>query len=663
MAAPAAGADAPGEEASSRLCVKNIPKYLTDKRLKEHFSARGAVTDVKILKTRCGRGAGPGRGVRRGAAAGRGARRRAAAGRRRCAPPRGAGAAWRGGGRTRGAWPCASACRHAAPRGTCARRLAPPLSAAPAAPHPCCAARRRRDGQPRQMAFVGYRTTDEAAAALKYFNNTFIDTCRVTVEVRRAAGGRGRGSKTGGSGIALQAAEGRAAPADASARPPSCLQYARKFRDAAAPRPWSKYSEGSSRHDKLAGAGAGGDAAATAAGGKGAAGGDAGAAASGKGAAGAAGAAAGGKKGAKAAGAGGEGDERLAEFLALMQPRSKARVWSNDELLPGGLLPAAVAGKEKKGRRADAAAPPAKGAQPAKAAAAAGGPGRRSAGGAAEEADGEEAVAFEGDSSDGGDEEVFEVGSPAGGRRGKAGAGAARRGGSEEEESEEEDKEGGGKDAVVVDAGVSDLDYLRARMKSTLDDEEDEEEDEEDDEEEDSEEEGGSGGLGGRESEEQDDEEMAEAGGGGGSEEEEEGEAEEDGEEEDGAAGCGPGLDAAVRGDQTGVGPSGGGAPDDAERQVLETGRLFVRNLAYDTTEADLSEAFGAHGALEEVHLVLDRCGGGREGGVRAAGGAWARCRGKLCASGLRADDASLAPLLSPPQPQGRPRSPRASPM
>ena len=40
------------EEASSRLCVKNIPKYVTEKRLKEHFAAKGAVTDIKILKTK-----------------------------------------------------------------------------------------------------------------------------------------------------------------------------------------------------------------------------------------------------------------------------------------------------------------------------------------------------------------------------------------------------------------------------------------------------------------------------------------------------------------------------------------------------------------------------------------------------------------------------------
>ena len=30
-------------------------------------------------------------------------------------------------------------------------------------------------------------------------------------------------------------------------------------------------------------------------------------------------------------------DPKLAEFLELMRPRSKAKIWSNDELLPDGL--------------------------------------------------------------------------------------------------------------------------------------------------------------------------------------------------------------------------------------------------------------------------------------------------------------------------------------
>jgi RNA recognition motif-containing protein len=35
---------------SSRLFIRNIPKHITEERLKKHFSQKGAVTDVKILK-------------------------------------------------------------------------------------------------------------------------------------------------------------------------------------------------------------------------------------------------------------------------------------------------------------------------------------------------------------------------------------------------------------------------------------------------------------------------------------------------------------------------------------------------------------------------------------------------------------------------------------
>jgi hypothetical protein len=39
--------------ATSRLCVKNLPKYLTEAKLREHFSARGGeVTDVKVARTK-----------------------------------------------------------------------------------------------------------------------------------------------------------------------------------------------------------------------------------------------------------------------------------------------------------------------------------------------------------------------------------------------------------------------------------------------------------------------------------------------------------------------------------------------------------------------------------------------------------------------------------
>lgn len=37
---------------TSRICVKNLPKYVDDRRLREHFEAKGEVTDAKIMRTR-----------------------------------------------------------------------------------------------------------------------------------------------------------------------------------------------------------------------------------------------------------------------------------------------------------------------------------------------------------------------------------------------------------------------------------------------------------------------------------------------------------------------------------------------------------------------------------------------------------------------------------
>ena len=128
MAQPAEHGDA--ESATSRLCIKNLPKHVNEARLKDHFSAKGEVTDVKVLRTRC-------------------------APARRPARQRSAGVAW-------------------APIPPPARSAGPP-----ALPSLCC-----RDGASRQMGFVGFRSPQEAAAALKYFNHSFIDTSRLEVEVR-----------------------------------------------------------------------------------------------------------------------------------------------------------------------------------------------------------------------------------------------------------------------------------------------------------------------------------------------------------------------------------------------------------------------------------------------------------------------------------------------
>lgn len=40
-----------------------------------------------------------------------------------------------------------------------------------------------RDGKSRQFAFIGFRTDREAEEAIKYFNKSYIDTCRITCEV------------------------------------------------------------------------------------------------------------------------------------------------------------------------------------------------------------------------------------------------------------------------------------------------------------------------------------------------------------------------------------------------------------------------------------------------------------------------------------------------
>lgn len=47
-----AGAHGAAAAAYTRVCVKNVPKHVNEARLKEHFSAQGEVTDVKLLRTR-----------------------------------------------------------------------------------------------------------------------------------------------------------------------------------------------------------------------------------------------------------------------------------------------------------------------------------------------------------------------------------------------------------------------------------------------------------------------------------------------------------------------------------------------------------------------------------------------------------------------------------
>lgn len=79
---------------SSRIIVKNIPKEITEKELTAHFSKKGAITDVKIMK--------------------------------------------------------------------------------------------KENGQSRKFAFLGFKSDSEANEAIKYFNNTFLWTCKILVESAKA---------------------------------------------------------------------------------------------------------------------------------------------------------------------------------------------------------------------------------------------------------------------------------------------------------------------------------------------------------------------------------------------------------------------------------------------------------------------------------------------
>lgn len=36
----------------SRICVKNLPKYVAEDRLKDFFSRKGEVTDARIMRTK-----------------------------------------------------------------------------------------------------------------------------------------------------------------------------------------------------------------------------------------------------------------------------------------------------------------------------------------------------------------------------------------------------------------------------------------------------------------------------------------------------------------------------------------------------------------------------------------------------------------------------------
>ena len=55
----------------------------------------------------------------------------------------------------------------------------------------CACVRASRGGDSRQMAFVGYKLVEQAVAAVKYFNRSYMDTSRLDVQVRQGGAGGG----------------------------------------------------------------------------------------------------------------------------------------------------------------------------------------------------------------------------------------------------------------------------------------------------------------------------------------------------------------------------------------------------------------------------------------------------------------------------------------
>ncbi|GFR48899.1 hypothetical protein Agub_g10847 [Astrephomene gubernaculifera] len=486
--------EAPAQEVppSSRLCVKNIPKYVDEAKLKDFFSAKGEVTDVKVLRT--------------------------------------------------------------------------------------------KDGRSRQLGFIGFKSAEEAATALRYYNKSYMDTSRLQVE------------------------------------------FARKVGDDQLPRPWSKHTAGSTANKKgtqgaAAPVGGKGDAVAVAAAAK----------------------AAKGKGKSQEEPRPEDDDPKLREFMALMQPRAKARIWGNDELpnqqqaAADAVAAAAALHKQQQEQQQRQRRM------------------QREAGGS-EDGDGEED-----------EEEEYQDWSGAVARAHQAGDGEEeeeedadmadlRDGDDDDDEEEGGEKRGNGggmRDEVVVNDAVSDLEYLRSRMRRW----------DEDDEEEEKEKDKGTGGAGAEAAAARGDQSgvgtsprckpagaAAEAAAavvddkagrkvaakkgataaaaavrkthGSGEEAPDDAGGSEDAdgdidmEERDqqpdaaasGAAAAAAGTAAAAAKSWRGAGGApGGGGEEEEEEGIMETGRLFVRNLAYTATESDLSELFGAFGDLQEVHLVLER--------------------------------------------------------
>ncbi|TYJ13414.1 hypothetical protein E1A91_A10G050600v1 [Gossypium mustelinum] len=296
---------------------------------------------------------------------------------------------------------------------------------------------RTKDGKSRQFAFIGYRTEQEAEAAIKYFNKSYLYTSRIICEI------------------------------------------ARKVGDPNTPRPWSRYS--AKKQDILT------EATDNTVGIKGSALTD--------------------FKGGKKDIENGENDDdpQLQEFLQLMQPRVKSKMWANDIVLDTPVNQSSKATEKK---------------------------------GIAEKEGRQTSALVESDS----DETSIA---------------------SDEDETKASDN-------VARDEVISDMDYFKSRVKKDWSDSESD-----DDEENDADEDGQKGKQKSL------------------SENVIQDETQEDSSKD---------LD----GEILDPGNPSLGVKDDRD-EVLESGRLFVRNLPYTANEDELTELFGKFGDISEVHLVIDK--------------------------------------------------------
>ncbi|XP_010914288.1 multiple RNA-binding domain-containing protein 1 isoform X2 [Elaeis guineensis] len=374
----------------SRICVKNLPNYVKEDRLREFFSQKGEVTDAKLMRT--------------------------------------------------------------------------------------------KDGKSRQFAFIGFRTEKEAEEALKYFNNTYMDTRKIMCEI------------------------------------------AHKVGDPNIPRSWSRYSARKGGEDNKDSIGVEAKSSVI--------------------------------KDSKGLGSSTDvaknskeeenNDPKLQEFLQIMQPRVKSKLWANDTLDGTQLIE-----KDERAVEKEAQPPKSKRNESAKMKVQ-----------VIDGSNGENGVAH-------GTSSVH-----------------IQKGASEM--STEQSNE------IAQSDVMTDMEYFKSRIKKNWSDSETDNEDSRSDE--DSKSESDS---------ESDDEKLFEP---------REVDAKGHTVQTDGST---PAGDSQVEVEkETSLEHSDGETDDkenptsslsDEKKQALDTGRLFIRNLPYTTTEDELMELFGRFGDISHVHIVVDK--------------------------------------------------------